>query len=152
MNEEKYYAVTRKGQFITADSLDAVKSQINNPDDVEMFVYSYRNESDVYTAISGNQYCRKQFIIIDGDGHPTTYKRGNYIVKRIYPDKCSYMFEGRIVVFLKVDTNEKVAVNILPDEEYRVDNIQQFYYSLTDKMDEMTEKDEQQKMEGQGEN
>ena len=62
MNEEKYYAVTRKGQFITADSLDAVKSQINNPDDVEMFVYSYRNESDVYTAISGNQYCRKQFI------------------------------------------------------------------------------------------
>lgn len=153
MNNEKYYAITRKGQFIMADSLDAVKSQIDNPDDVEMFVYSYKNmATDPYESMSGRQYYWKQYQIVDENGNVTKYKRGNYIVKHIYPDAGTHMFEGRRVTFTKIDTKESITEFIAVDPNWRVDDIQQFYYTLIDQMDEMTEKDEQQKMQGQGEN
>lgn len=150
MNEEKYYAITRKGQFIVADTLDAVKSQINNLEDVEMFVYSYKNMAAVpYVSTRGNQYYWKQYQIVDENGNVITYQRGNYIAKHIYPDTGTYMFDGRRVTFTKIDTQESITEFIAADPNWRVDDIQQFYYTLIDKMDELTEKDKQQKMEKQ---
>ncbi len=150
MDNERYYAITRKGQFIMADSLDAVKSQISNPDDVEMYVYSYKNTATIpYESMSGNKYYWPQYQIVDERGNVTTYQRGNYIVKHIYPDTGTYMFDGRRVTFTKIDTRESITAFIAADPNWRVDDIQQFYYTLIDKIDELTEKDKQQKIEEQ---
>lgn len=150
MENEKYYAITRKGQFIMADSLDAVKCKIGNRDDVEMYVYSYTNTATFpYESMSGNKYYWPQYQIVDESGNVTTYQRGNYIVKHIYPDTGTYIFSGRSVTFTKIDTRESITEFIAADPNRQVNDIQQFYYTLIDKIDELTEKDKQQKIEEQ---
>lgn len=153
MDKDKYYAITKKGHFIMADSLTELKKQLKSNNlqykDVDMFVYSYSNRAaSPYVSQSGqNKYYWLQYQIIDKNGYLTSYKRGNYCVKNIYPDTGTYYFIERRITFTKIDTNETITKTLTPSSKYPIYNIQQFYYSLIDAMDELNTKDQQQKIE-----
>lgn len=154
MYEDEYYAITKKGHFIMDESLVAVKNKIQSLNlkhkDVDMFVYSYYNFATApYVSTRGTKYYWRQYQIINKNGYLTSYKRGNYCVKNIYPDTGTYYFIERMITFTKIDTNETITKTLTPSSKYPIYNIQQFYYSLIDAMDELNTKDQQQKIEEQ---
>lgn len=132
---DSYFLVTKKRRFYKANSIDALKINISDPSDVDMLVAFYYDEP--YVTMYDNDYYWPQVQIIDINGYPATYTKGNLTVRHIYKDEGSYYFKRRIIDFVKNDTGEQIKGYIFGDlsKSTPYTRIEDFYYSLMALMD-----------------
>lgn len=129
----EYYAVTLEGKFIGAQSFQELQDKLREQgeQDIEMYV-AFMYDKPHPTPSYPDKYWWPQIQIIDKDKTPTSYQRGMFKVKHVFPDRgCSY-FMGRKIVFENCITNQSVEKYVMPNREMDHVTIADFYYSLRD--------------------
>ena len=84
----EYYAVTLMGKFIGAKSFQELQDKLieQKEQDIEMYV-AFMYDKPHPTPTYPDKYWWPQIQIIDECKQPTTYQRGMFKVKHIFPDQ-----------------------------------------------------------------
>lgn len=136
--ETEYYAVTQMGKFIKANSWEELQEILNaqNEHEIEMYV-AFMYDKPHPTPTYPDKYWWPQIQIIDECKQPTTYQRGMFKVKHIFPDQgCSY-FMGRKIVFENCITNQSITKYVTSNKDMESVTIADFYHSLRDILSEL---------------
>ncbi len=132
-----YYAVTKMGKFIAAKSFEELQDTLKKQDEKDIELYVAFMYDKPYITQQGTEYWWPQIQIIDKQKQPTTYQRGMFKVKHIYPDIGSYYFKGRQIVFENCITHESIERVAESTQDPQFVTIADFYNSLIDIMDEL---------------
>ena len=131
--EDEYYIITKRGKLIKRKEkdFDEFKELANTISDIDMCVAFYYNDKP-YVTQGGYCYYWPQIQIIDKNGYPTTYRKGNYIVKNIHKDIGTSYFGCRQIDLIKCDTQEIFPVYIYGDVLRTISytKIEDFYNTL----------------------
>lgn len=131
--DTEYYAVTSMGKFVGAKSFQELQTKLTEQkeQDIEMYVV-FMYDKPHPTPSYPDRYWWPQIQIIDKEKRPTSYQRGMFRVKHIFPDSgCSY-FMGRKIVFENCITNQSEERYVMLNREMDHVTIADFYHSLRD--------------------
>ena len=134
----EYYAVTLMGKFIGAKSFQELQDKLieQKEQDIEMYV-AFMYDKPHPTPTYPDKYWWPQIQIIDECKQPTTYQRGMFKVKHIFPDQgCSY-FMGRKIEIENCITNQSITKYVTSNKEMESVTIADFYHSLRDILSEL---------------